>query len=252
MFSSYDELNHGLVSARREFDAIPLASHESSPMNSLKSYAAAGALALAALAPGAASAAGVEILNEGFDNVASLPGWTLVNNSVPPGTNWFQGNADVFGAQSGAPNAYAAANYLGAANGQGVVDNWLITPLLNLTGLTSFSFYTAHEATPGFSDFLEVRWAAGSSGGTTAFNTLLATFGGVGSPYPTDWTAWSSNLDLQGEGRFAFRYVGSADSLNYVGLDTVRVVTAVPEPSLYAMLALGLGALTFMRRRQAD
>ncbi|MDN4060074.1 choice-of-anchor J domain-containing protein [Massilia sp. YIM B02769] len=221
-------------------------------MNTLKSYAAAGALALATLAPGAASAAGVEILNEGFGNVAGLTGWTLVNNSSPAGSSWFQGNADVFGAQSGAADSYAAASFLGAANGQGVVDNWLITPVLTLTGLTNFSFYTAHEAVPGFSDFLEVRWAPGSSGGTTAFGTLLATFGGVGSPYPTDWTAWSSNLNLQGEGRFAFRYVGYADSLNYVGLDTVRVVTAVPEPSLYAMLALGLGALTVMRRRQAN
>jgi len=249
LFSSYDELNHGLVSARREFDAILLASHESSSMNTLKSYSAAGALALAALAPGAASAAGVELLNEGFDNVGSLPGWTLVNNSSPAGTSWFQGNADIFGAQSGAANAYAAANFLGAANGQGVVDNWLITPLLTLSGLSTFSFYTAHEATPGFSDYLEVRWAPGSTGGTAGFSTLLATFGGVGSPYPTDWTAWSSNLTLQGEGRFAFRYVGYADTLNYVGLDTVRVVTAVPEPSLYAMLFLGLGALGVMRRK---
>ena len=252
MFSSYDELNHGLVSARREFDAILLASHESSSMKTLKSYSAAGALALAAFAPGAAGAAGVEILNEGFDNIAALSGWTLVNNSSPAGSSWFQGNAGIFGSQSGAPDSYAAASFLGAANGQGVVDNWLITPVLTLTGLTSFSFYTAHEAIPGFSDYLEVRWAPGSNGGTGGFGTVLATFGGVGSPYPTDWTAWSSNLNLQGEGRFAFRYVGYADSLNYVGLDTVRVVTAVPEPSLYAMLALGLGALTFMRRKHAS
>ena len=251
LFSSYDELNHGLVSARREFDAILLASHESSPMNTLKSYSAAGALALAALAPRAAGAAGVEVLNEGFDNLGGLAGWTLVNHSVPAGSGWFQGNPGIFSAQSGAPDSYAAASFLGAANGQGAVDNWLITPVLSLTGLTTFSFYTAHEAVAGFSDFLEVRWAPGGSGGTTGFGTLLATFGGAGSPYPADWTAWSSSLNLQGEGRFAFRYVGYADSLNYVGLDTVRVVTAVPEPSLYAMLALGLGALGCMRRRAA-
>jgi len=220
-------------------------------MKTIKSYTAAGALALAAFVPAQAGAAGVEILNEGFNNVASLPGWTLVNNSTPAGNGWFQGNGEVFGSQSGAANAYAAASFLGAAGGQGVVDNWLITPVLTLTGLSNFSFYTAHEATPGFSDFLEVRWAAGSTGDTTGFGTLLATFGGAGASYPTDWTAWSSELNLQGEGRFAFRYVGYADRLNYVGLDTVRVVTAVPEPSLYAMLALGLGGLGFMRRKAA-
>lgn len=219
-----------------------------------KSYLAAGALALSALAPGAAqagygSSAGVVVLNEGFSDLSSLPGWTLVNNSSPAGNPWFQGNADVFGAQSGAANSYAAASFLGAANGQGVVDNWLITPVLSLSGLSNLSFYTAHEATLGFADFLEVRWAPGSGGGTNSFTTLLTTFGGVGSDYPVDWTRWSSDLNFQGEGRFAFRYVGNADSLNYVGLDTVRVVTAVPEPSLYVMLALGLGALSFMRRK---
>lgn len=218
-------------------------------MKLLKSYTAAGTLALAALAPGAAGAAGIEVLNEGFEDVASLPGWTLVNNSVPAGITWFQGNPDVFGAQSGAANAYAAASFMGAANGQGVVDNWLITPLLSLSGLTNLSFYTAHEAMPGSADYLEVRWAPGSGGGTGSFTTLLTTFGGAGAGYPTDWTQWSAGLNLQGKGRFAFRYVGNADSLNYIGLDTVRVVTAVPEPSLYMMLALGLGALSFMRRK---
>jgi len=216
-------------------------------MKLLKSYTAAGALALAVLAPGAAGAAGIEVLDEGFDNLASLPGWIFVNNSVPAGSTWFQGNADVFGAQSGAANAYAAASFMGAMNGQGTVDNWLITPLLSLSGLTSLSFYTAHEAMPGSADLLEVRWAPGSGGGTGGFTTLLTSFGGAG--YPTDWTRWSAGLDLQGEGRFAFRYVGNADALNYIGLDTVRVVTAVPEPSLYMMLALGLGALSFMRRK---
>lgn len=218
-------------------------------MKLLKSYTAAGTLALAALAPGAAGAAGIEVLNEGFEDVASLPGWTLVYKRVPAGITWFQGNPDVFGAQSGAANAYAAASFMGAANGQGVVDNWLITPLLSLRGLTNLSFYTAHEAMPGSADYLEVRWAPGSGGGTGSFTTLLSTFGGAGAGYPTYWTQWSAGLNLQGEGRFAFRYVGNADSLNYIGLDTVRVVTAVPEPSLYMMLALGLGALSFMRRK---
>ena len=96
-------------------------------------------------------------------------------------------------------------------------------------------------------------WASTStstSGATTSFTTLLGTLGGAAG-YPADWTEWSTSLSVEGEGRFAFRYVGYADTLNYIGLDTVRVVTAVPEPSLYAMLALGLGALSFMRRKSS-
>jgi hypothetical protein len=37
--------------------------------------------------------------------------------------------------------------------------------------------------------------------------------------------------------------------LNYIGLDTVRVVSAVPEPSVYLSLVMGLGALSLLRRR---
>lgn len=218
-------------------------------MKTLKSCLTAGALVLAILAPGAASAA-VEALNEGFDNVDSLYGWTRTNNSVPAGTSWFQGNAGIFGAHAGPANSYAAASFLGAANGQGVVDNWLITPVLSLTGLTNLSFMTRNDDLAGFSDFLEVRFAPGANGATSSFTTLLGTLGGAAG-YPADWTEWSTSLSVEGEGRFAFRYVGYADTLNYIGLDTVRVVTAVPEPSVYVMLALGLGALSFVRRKSS-
>ena len=214
---------------------------------------AAGALALAVLAPCAANAAarpGVEVLDEGFENVTALPGWTFTNNSVPPGNTWFQGNAAVFESHAGSANSYAAASFLGAEGGLGVVDNWLITPVLALTGITNLSFWTRHEDFAGFNDTLEVRFAPGSGGGTGGFTTLLGTIGGAAG-YPADWTQWSGNLSVEGEGRFAFRYVGYADTLNYIGLDTVRVITAVPEPSLFAMLALGLGALGFMRRKSS-
>ena len=224
-------------------------------MKTLKATVLAGALALAFLAPGAANAVAkpvgkpaIEVLDEGFDNLTALPAWTFTNNSVPPGNTWFQGNAAVFGSQSGAPNSYAAASFLGSAGGLGVVDNWLITTVLALTGITNLSFWTRHENVPGFNDTLEVRFASGTGTGTAGFTTLLGTIGGAAG-YPADWTQWSGSLNVEGEGRFAFRYVGYADTLNYIGLDTVRVITAVPEPSLFAMLALGLGALGAMRRK---
>lgn len=227
-------------------------------MKTLKSCVSAGALALAVLAPGTALAsakadtkAGTEVLDEGFENVPALPGWIFTNNSAPAGNPWFQGNAGIFEAQSGAANSYAAASFLGSEGGFGVVDNWLISPVLSLTGITNLSFWTRHEELAGFNDVLEVRFASGSSGATSAFTTLLGTIGGAAG-YPADWTQWSGNLDVEGQGRFAFRYVGAADTLNYVGLDTVRVVTAVPEPSLYAMLFLGLGALGLVRRKSSN
>jgi hypothetical protein len=217
------------------------------PVNTLFATAAL-TLSLAALGATTARAAGVEVLNEGFDNVGALSGWALVNNSIPIGNAWFQGNPDVFPSQAGAPDAYAAANFLGAANGGGSVDNWLITPVLALSGTTVLSFYTRHDALPGFDDLLEVRFEAGTGTDAADFTSLLTTIGGTAG-YPTDWQQYMATVTSNGSGRFAFRHAGPADTLNYVGLDTVSVVTAVPEPASWMMLALGVGLLTLLRRQ---
>ena len=215
------------------------------PVNTL--YAAA-ALSLSALGPTAAQAAGVEILNEGFADVAGLDGWVQFNASVPPGSGWFQGNDSLFAAQAGPADSYAAANFLGAANGSGSVDNWLITPTLDLSGTTVLSFFARHATDPGFADLLEVRYSSGSGTDIGGFSTVLATVGGTAG-FPDDWTQFSASVTDSGSGRFAFRYLGPADTLNYVGLDTVSVVTAVPEPAAWMTLALGAGLLPALRRR---
>lgn len=217
-------------------------------MKRLASLCGTALVSVAAWAP-LSSHAAVEVLNEGFDNVDSLPGWTQLNLSTPPGSSWFQGNAGVFPAYSGAPNSYAGVNFLSAAGGIGTVDNWLITPTLTLGGLTTLSFYVNSEGTGTFADLLEVRYASGSTGtGLDAFSTLLGTVGGDGS-FPSDWRQWSATFNAPGDGRFAFRYLGEANTLEYIGIDSVRVVTAVPEPSSYLMLLAGLGAVAASARR---
>jgi len=214
---------------------------------SAKTLFATATLSLAALGSTTAHAAGVEILNEGFGSVSALNGWVQVNDSAPPGNGWFQGNAGVFSAQGGAADSYAAANFLGAANGSGTVDSWLITPTLSLYAETLIDFFTRGTGTPGFNDVLEVRFSAGSSADPSSFTTLLYTLGGNGN-YPSYWEHDLAGVNFTGTGRFAFRYVGAADSLNYVGLDTVSVITAIPEPSHWMMLALGMGLLPLLGR----
>jgi hypothetical protein len=208
----------------------------------------AAALSLSALGAPAAQAAGVEVLNEGFADIGALDGWVQVNASIPPGSGWFQGNPQLFPAQAGPADSYAAANFLGAAGSGGSVDNWLITPALDLYGTTVLSFYTRHAADPGFNDLLEVRFSTGAGTDIADFTTVLATLGGAGA-YPEEWLQFTASVAESGSGRFAFRYLGPADTLNYVGLDTVSVVTAVPEPSAWTMLALGAGLLPALRRR---
>jgi len=214
-------------------------------MNPHKSMYAAGALALALLAPGMAQAAvGTTVLDEGFDDINVLEGWSQVNDSEPQGQGWFQGNGGLFPAQSGSADSYIAANFLSADNGAGNVDSWLISPLLNLTGTTVLSFFSRSAGTPGYSDQLEVRFDEGFG----TFDTLLATVGGV-DIYPTSWTAFTATLNLEGSGRFAFRYLGDADALDYIGVDSVKVLTAVPEPSSWLMIAIGLAGVGALRRK---
>lgn len=214
-------------------------------MKTSNTLLASAACALVILAAPLANAAGAVVLNEKFNDVSALSDWVLANQSTPVGLSWFQGNAGVFGAQAGPSDSYIGASYLSASQGSGSIDNWLITPVLALAGATELSFFTRSQAVPGLNDMLEVRYSAGGGAATSGFTTLLTTIGGP-SAYPASWQQYSANLVLSGSGRFAFRYVGDAAVANYIGIDTVRVMTAVPEPTAYLMLALGLAVLSLL------
>ncbi|MDQ2989430.1 MAG: choice-of-anchor J domain-containing protein [Pseudomonadota bacterium] len=203
------------------------------------------ALVLAVLVAPLASAANAVILNEKFNNFSALSGWTMTNQSTPVGLSWFQGNAGVFGAQAGPAGSYIAANFLSADQGGGTIDNWLITPQLSLGGATQLSFFTRAQALPGFNDMLELRFSASSGADAGGLSTLLATIGGPDA-YPNHWQQFTANLNFAGDGRFAFRYVGDAAVANYIGIDTVRVMTAVPEPTAYLMLGIGMAVLSLL------
>lgn len=193
---------------------------------------------------------GVEVFSEDFGSLADSPGWVRINRSVPPGAPWCQGNPAVFPAQAGVPDAYAAASCLSAAHGVGRVDNWLITPTLTLSGLTTLSFFTSRERVDAFDDLLEVRFARGSATAAASFDTLLASIGGA-TDFPAQWQPWHLDLTVDGTGRFAFRYLGDAARLSHIGLDTVRVVTRLPEPTSRFLLATGLGVLGLLRRQES-
>ncbi len=197
----------------------------------------------------AAAAAHADVLiNEGFNNVATLAtnGWILANASTPIGTtpNWFQGDQQIFTSQAGAPDAYVAANYNNAGAG-GTLANWLITPTFSTALSGTVTFWARSEPFDGTADRLAFGF---SSGGSSFADFTLGSARTIGN----GWTQYTVDYAAHGAGstaRFAIEYLGSADLSNYVGVDTLSVV-AIPEPETWALFGLGLGALGFVGRRR--
>lgn len=191
-------------------------------------------------------------LFENFDNLASS-GWIAINVSLPVGTtSWFQGNPAIFPAFAGAPNSYAAANFLSTDPAGGTISTWLLSPEIEFAGQQILSFYTRTE--PGFGalfgDGLRVlRSASGASTVLANFSPILAiNAANVGGAYPEDWTRFSAILAGGGTGRLAFQYtVGPSALANYIGLDSVSV--AVPEPYMLALVGIGLALAGIVKRR---
>ena len=177
-------------------------------------------------------------ISEGFEDITNLTGWSMINNSSPIGTtDWFQGNTAVFNAHAGPADSYIAANFNNTAGSD--ISNWLITPVVDLGALESFSFFTRTGTGSTFPDRVEIRISTNGSsmdvGATTTsvgdFTNLIdsinpnLTTGG----YPEVWTQFSyNNLGLSGMGRIAFRYfVTNGGPLgansNYIGIDSFEL-----------------------------
>ena len=213
----------------------------------------------------------VTLLSQNFDDISTLSGngWALTNNSSPVGsTGWFQGNTAIFNAEAGLANAYIGANFDNATFG-GSISNWLILPTLTLDGTTVLTFYTRTEAGSPAPDRLEIRLSTNGSSsdvGATAtsvgdFTTLLLSINPTltAGIYPEGWTQFTVPLAgiilLPTDGRLAFRYFVSDTSVNgnYIGIDSVEITSAVPEPSTIGLGVVGimsvLGACRYGRRK---
>jgi hypothetical protein len=189
----------------------------------------------------------VTSLTEGFDDLSSS-GWTLINHSTnaSTGTTWRQGDSRQFPAYSGVENSYVEADYSSVGKGgNGTINNWLISPELNLTSGGAVTFYTRTRSGSSYPDRLEVRLSrSGSStnvgsgtGGVGDFTEVLETINPtlVAGGYPdTGWTQYTVTVLPGGSsGRVAFRYYvtnGGSSGLNsnYIGVDQFSYQSVLP------------------------
>ncbi len=198
----------------------------------------------------AGSAQAQSILAEGFNDLTALSaaGWTFLNNSTAPGTNWFQGNPGIFLAASGAGDSYAAANFLGTTGATGTVSNWMITPQLSLDALSVINL-VARAAGDGFQDTLQVL--VSTTGTAPADFTLVGTYS---SAVDDGWVplSFSAGLASATQGYVALRYFVAdvATQGNYLGVDNLAII-AVPEPGSILLMALGVAGLAGLRARRS-
>ncbi|RYE25663.1 MAG: T9SS type A sorting domain-containing protein [Sphingobacteriales bacterium] len=188
---------------------------------------------------GAANTSYAQSISEDFANISTLStsGWVRTNNSSPTGTTgWFQGNTSVFTSQSGASNAYIAADE-NNATGSGTISNWLISPNRTFKNGDVITFYTRTRALTLKPDRLQVRMSTNgtsSNVGTTAssvgdFTDLLLDINSaqILLVYPGAWTQYSitiGGLTAPTSGRIAFRYYvtsggSAASNSDYIGID---------------------------------
>ncbi|MGK0294535.1 MAG: hypothetical protein ACI884_000687, partial [Ulvibacter sp.] len=181
------------------------------------------------------------LLEEGFDDITTLAGagWTSVNASDVIGTtDWAQGSTTVFDSQTGAADSYMSGNYNNTAGS--IINNWMITPVLNLENGDEITFWTRTGTGSNWPDRLELRLSPDGTATAPASPTDVGSYtelllevnpalttGG----YPEVWTEFTavvSGLTGAVNTSVAFRYFvtdagPTGTNSNYIGIDTLSI-----------------------------
>lgn len=188
------------------------------------------------------------LFSEGFENITGMNnnGWQLLNKSNPVGVitdGWFQGDTNVFTAETGSNNGYAGSNS-NCTSGTGVISSWMITPTLSVQNgdiITFWSRTVLYNGASVYPDRMEFRMSTAGDNSVTPSNEY-----GVGTftnnlttinpsldaySYPETWTRYNivvSGLSGLTDCKFAFRYFvttggPSGTNSNYIGIDSFSI-----------------------------
>jgi hypothetical protein len=202
---------------------------------------------------------------EEFDTVSSAlnRGWKIINSSVPLGSGIWQQAGSVspwfspFSSQ-GTYAGYIGADYTSTSADQGIISNWLISPVITMQNGDKLGFYTRTWLLPtatvdstDYANRLQVRMSTsdnllvGSGQDVGSFKTSLLDINATYAyqhtdpaqyapdAYPIGWTHFEVTIvGLNGptKGRLAFRYFvegGGSNGLGSgVGIDKVQYSSA--------------------------
>jgi hypothetical protein len=208
---------------------------------------------------------------EGFDTASAAfsRGWATANASVGPGQGKWDNPADPTPfdpwASTSTNKAYLFVDHTSTSSAQGIISNWLISPVRNFNNGDKIIFYTRAQIlyydldSTDFANRMQVWLSSsgnsadvGSGENTGQFTNLLLDINPQyqeyrqseflsGTPesrkaYPHGWTRFEvtlTGLKAPVSGRFAFRYFvedgGSNGRGSGIGLDEVSYIP-VPYP----------------------
>lgn len=166
----------------------------------------------------------------GDNSVAGLQarGWIVLNEDGGGVTApWFQGSVSVFTSFEGPDSGYVASNFNGA-NTNDVVDQWLISPILNINLGDSLSFLARSPDSSSFDDSIYVLLS--TNAGTTPSDFISL---GRFLVSKNGWQQFYWISEINATIRVAIRYYlfDAQTNADYIGLDLIQVYTGATYPS---------------------